>query len=73
MNDELSQELAPFMPTSLIVSLVLSLLDSVQFQDLLDEPSPEPSRSSIPVSEPTKSKRKRKAWVFNHMDGTDDM
>jgi hypothetical protein len=60
MNDESSQELAPFMLTSPIVSLALSLLDSVQFQDLLDEPSPEASRSSTP-SEPTKTKRKRKA------------
>jgi hypothetical protein len=72
MNDESSQESAPFMPTSPTVSSALSLLDSVQFQDLLDEPSPEASRSSTP-SEPTKTKRKRKAWVFNHMDGTDDM
>ena len=72
MNDELSQELAPFILTSPIVSSALSLLDSVQFKDYLDELSPEASRSSIP-SEPTKTKRKRKAWVFNHMDSTDDI
>jgi hypothetical protein len=73
INDESSQESAPFILTSPTVSSALSLLNSVQFQDLLDEPSPKPSRSSTLVSEPTKSKRKRKAWVFNHMDSTDNM
>jgi hypothetical protein len=72
INDKSSQESAPFMPNSLTISSALSILDSVQFQDLLDEPSAEPSRSSTP-SEPTKTKRKRTAWVFNYIDSTDDM
>jgi hypothetical protein len=64
MNNEPSQESAPFMLASPIASLVLSLLDRVQFQDLLDEPSPEASRSSTPIFESIKTKRKHKLKEF---------
>jgi hypothetical protein len=64
INNEPNQELAPFISTSPIVSSVLSLLDNVQSQDLLDKPSPETSRSSILIFESTKTKRKHKLKKF---------
>jgi hypothetical protein len=54
-------------------STTLSTLESSQFQDIVSESNPEVSRASTPQSTTTKTKRKRTAWVFRHMDGSADM
>jgi hypothetical protein len=55
----------------------LSTLDSSQFQDMLEEANRvSPSRERTLVSmatNHTKSKRKRTAWVYNHMAGSTDV
>src|ERR1700729_51013 len=73
-NDEFTSESSaaltrPGSPSS----TTLSTLESSQFQHLVSESNPEVSRASTPQSTFTKTKRKRTAWVYNHMAGTDDM
>ena len=72
-NDEAALESAP--PTRPVhtSSITLSILENPQSQDVSSEPSPEVSRAPTPQSTSTKTKRKRTAWVFRHMAGTDDM
>ena len=72
-NDESEPEsLPPTRPAS-PVSSALSMLGSSQFNDFIPDSNTEGSQESTSKGSTTKTKRKRTAWVYRHMEGIDDM
>ena len=73
INDESPPESTPTTRPTSPSSTIFSTLESSQFQDIVSKSNSKVSQASTPQSTATKTKRKHTAWVFRHMDGTENM